>query len=95
MVIAYKMPAVSAWLMRRKGRIPYVGLPNIMAGEFLVPELLQEDATPIALAEALHAQLHDAPLCARLEQRFAAMHVALKRDTAGLAAQAILDVARR
>ncbi len=95
MVIAYKMPALSAWLMRRKGRIPYVGLPNIMAGEFLVPELLQEQATPAALADALHAQLHDASLRARLEQRFAAMHVELKRDTAALAAQAILDVAQR
>lgn len=95
MVIAYKMPAMSAWLMRRKGRIPYVGLPNIMAGEFLVPELLQEQATPAALADALHAQLHDAPLRARLEQRFAAMHVELKRDTAELAAQAIQDVAQQ
>jgi len=55
MVIAYRMPAFSAWLMRRKKMIPWVGLPNILAGEFLVPELLQEQATPAALADALGA----------------------------------------
>ncbi len=59
MVIAYRMPALSAWLMRRKGRIPYVGLPNILSGEFVVPEFLQEQATPQALASALQSQLHD------------------------------------
>lgn len=95
MVIAYKMPPFSAWLMRRKGRIPYVGLPNILSGEFVVPEFLQEHATPEALASALHAQLHDAGLRARLEQRFAVMHEELRRDTAALAAQAIIEVARR
>ena len=59
MVIAYRMPALSAWLMRRKGRIPYVGLPNILAAQPLVPELLQEQATPEALADAVLAQLSD------------------------------------
>jgi len=48
MVISYRMPALSAWIMRRKGYIPYVGLPNIMANEFIVPELLQDAATPEA-----------------------------------------------
>ncbi len=42
MVISYKMPPLSAWIMRRKGSIPYIGLPNILAGEFVVPELVQE-----------------------------------------------------
>ena len=46
MVISYKMPPLSAWIMRRKGSIPYIGLPNILAGEFVVPELVQEIATP-------------------------------------------------
>jgi lipid-A-disaccharide synthase len=93
MVIAYRMPAFSAWLMRRKGTIPWVGLPNILAGEFLVPELLQERATPQALADALQSQLHDAALRDRLERRFVDMHHQLKRDTAMLAANAILEVA--
>ena len=95
MVIAYRMPAFSAWLMRRKGQIPWVGLPNILAGEFLVPELIQERATPAALADALQTQLLDRDLRARLAQRFAAMHDELQRDTASLAADAILEVARR
>lgn len=95
MVIAYRMPRLSAWLMRRKGQIPWVGLPNILAGELLVPELLQERATPEALADALWAQLNDSELRARLERRFASMHEELRRDTASLAAEAILEVARR
>jgi lipid-A-disaccharide synthase len=80
MVIAYRMPAVSAWLMRRR---------------FLVPELLQEQATPAALANALQAQLHDTELRTRLEQRFAAMHQELRRPTASLAAEAIIEVSDR
>jgi lipid-A-disaccharide synthase len=95
MVIAYRMPAVSAWLMRRRQMIPWVGLPNILAGEFLVPELLQEQATPAALANALQAQLHDTELRTRLEQRFAAMHQELRRPTASLAAEAIIEVSDR
>ena len=59
MVIAYRMPALSAWLMRRKGSIPWVGLPNILAGESLVPELLQEQVTPAALADAIQSLLRD------------------------------------
>jgi lipid-A-disaccharide synthase len=95
MVISYRMPAISAWIMRRKGYIPYVGLPNIMAGEFLVPELLQEAATPDALARATLDLLGDADRRARLVARFAEMHRALKRDTPRLAADAILAEAGR
>lgn len=93
MVIAYRMPALSAWIMRRKGTIPWVGLPNILAGESLVPEFLQERATPAAIAEAVAALLGDAAGRDRLAQRFTSMHHELKRDTAALAAQAILGVA--
>jgi len=95
MVIAYRMPALSAWLMRRRGTTPWVGLPNILAREALVPELLQEQATPSALADALQPQLHDAALRARLVQRFGAMHDELRRDTAALAAAAIVEVAKQ
>ncbi len=95
MVIAYRMPALSAWIMRRKGSVPLVGLPNILAGELLVPELLQERATPAAIAEAVHALLGDHARRNRLAERFAAMHLELRRDTAALAAAAILEVAQR
>jgi lipid-A-disaccharide synthase len=95
MVIAYRMPAFSAWLMRRKGRAQFVGLPNILTSEALVPELLQEQATAPAIAAAVRAQLADNPGRARLEQRFAELHEALRRDTVGLVAEAIAEEARR
>jgi lipid-A-disaccharide synthase len=95
MVIAYRMPWLSAWIMRRKGRIPYVGLPNILAGEFVVPELLQEAATPDALAQAMLQQLHDDAGRARLAARFTEMHHELIRDTPRLATDAILAEAAR
>ena len=95
MVIAYRMPALSAWIMRRKGTIPFVGLPNILAGESLVPELLQEQATPAAIAAAVHGLLGDQARRNLLAERFAAMHRELRRDTAALAAASILEVAQR
>lgn len=95
MVIAYRMPALSAWIMRRKGTIPFVGLPNILTGEPLVPELLQEQATPVAIAEAVGALLTDSTRRAALTERFTAMHRELLRDTAALAADSILEVAHR
>jgi lipid-A-disaccharide synthase len=79
MVITYRMPRLTYWLMKRKALLPYVGLPNILAGEFVVPELLQDDATPENLAQALgnwldHKEARDA-----LRERFAAMHQELAR----------------
>lgn len=90
MVIAYKMPPLSHWIMRHMGELSFVGLPNILAREALVPELLQDDATPAALAAALLALLNDSARCDRLRARFAQMHWDLRRDTPALAADAIL-----
>jgi len=95
MVIAYRMPTASYWIMRRMGTVTFVGLPNILAGEALVPELLQDDATPERLADALLAMLDNGPRCARLRERFAAIHESLKRDTPRLAAEAIMATMRR
>ena len=92
MVIAYKMMAASWQLMRHMGYQPWVGLPNILAREFVVPELLQHDATPEAIADALWLQLEDHAGRKRLTQRFTEMHHALLRDTARSSAQAVLDV---
>lgn len=94
MVIAYKMAALSAMLMRRMGYLPWVGLPNILAREWLVPELLQDDATPEALAAALFVQLDDAANRARLEERFTAMHESLRCDTGERAASVIAQLLR-
>jgi lipid-A-disaccharide synthase len=46
MVVVYKLSAVSYWIAKRLVTIPYVSLPNIIAGEYLVPELIQDDANP-------------------------------------------------
>jgi lipid-A-disaccharide synthase len=70
-----------------------VGLPNILSGEFVVPEFLQDQATPQALAEAtiywLDCKAADPTVLRGLETRFDALHERLRRDTGTLAAQAI------
>lgn len=88
MVISYRMHPISWRLMRRKQLQPWVGLPNILCGEFVVPELLQEQATPAALAEAVERLLMP-EAATQVAQRFTELHHALLRDTATLAAQAI------
>jgi lipid-A-disaccharide synthase len=92
MVISYRMPRISAWIMRRKAHIPYAGLPNILAGEFVVPELLQEDATAENLAQALCNQLQDKEVRRRLEQKFLEIHRSLRQDTTVRAVEAILPL---
>ncbi len=92
MVIAYKMMRASWEIMRHMSYQPWIGLPNILAREFLVPELLQHNATPQALADALWTQLEDPARQAMLRQRFTEMHHTLLRDTAGESAQAVLQV---
>lgn len=92
MVIAYKMMEASWQILKHMGYQPWIGLPNILAEEFLVPEFLQSAATPEAMAQALWQQLTDLPLQTRLKQRFTDMHHALLRDTASISAQAVLDV---
>jgi lipid-A-disaccharide synthase len=90
MVITYKMPWFTYWLSKRKKYQPYVGLPNILAGRFVVPELLQEDATPENLAQALLNLVADKAAVSELESIFTGMHVALRQDSSHKAAQAIL-----
>jgi lipid-A-disaccharide synthase len=95
MVIAYRMPAASYWIMRQMGTVTFVGLPNILAGEALVPELIQGEASPQRLADELLAMLDDRPRCEQLRERFAAMHESLRRDTPRLAAEAIMATIKR
>jgi lipid-A-disaccharide synthase len=95
MVIAYRMNALSWQIMRRMRLQPWVGLPNILCREFVVPELLQHDASPQALAAAVMQWL-DAP--ARrdaLTTRFTEIHHLLRRDTARTATDAIAKVLAR
>lgn len=96
MVIAYHMGAFSWWMMRRKRLQPWVGLPNILAGDFVVPELLQDAATPDALAAEVLRWLDDlgqgAPRTQAVQATFTTLHHTLQRDTAQLATDAIAQV---
>lgn len=96
MVISYNMHPWSYKLMRRKQLQPWVGLPNILCSDFVVPELLQEQASPEALAQAV-AQWLDDGKSARAQvfatqQRFTALHQDLCKDTTSLSAHAIQKV---
>jgi lipid-A-disaccharide synthase len=79
MVITYRLSPLTHWLVKRKLLLPYVGLPNILAGEFIVPELLQDDATPGNLAQALGNWLDNKIARERLRARFAALHAELAK----------------
>jgi lipid-A-disaccharide synthase len=90
MVIAYHMSALSWQIMRRKKLQPWVGLPNILCQDFVVPELLQQAATPRALADAVLNGLAAKPAqVADLQQRFTELHLQLRQDTPKIAAHAI------
>ena len=90
MVITYRMPRVSWWMMNPRRYQPYVGLPNILAGEFVVPEFLQDAATPENLAQSVLDLLNDAPRRERIRQRFAGMLTELRQNTSQKAADAVM-----
>lgn len=89
MVIAYRMHALNWWRMKGRGLLPWVGLPNILARDFVVPELIQDDCTPDRLAEAAEDWLADAPRRTALHARFTELHEQLRQNTAQRAADAI------
>jgi lipid-A-disaccharide synthase len=91
MVITYHMPTMSWQILKRMKYLPYVGLPNILAGRFLVPELLQKDATPQKLSETSLKLLGDKNHQKELKQAFTEMHLSLKQNSAQKAAQVVLS----
>lgn len=92
MVIAYRQSPITWALMRSMLYLPYVGMPNILAGERLVPELLQDEATPAGLAAALLALHRDQAAQRRQVERFREFHALLRQNTAAKAADAVLSV---
>ena len=82
MVIAYRMHPLSWALMKRMAYQPWVGLPNILCEEFVVPELIQEACTASALAREAVAWLSDPVRTASLANRFMDLHLTLRQDTA-------------
>ena len=92
MVITYHLAALNWWRMRRMAYQPWFGLPNILSGQFVVPELIQDAATPEALAREGLAWLDDAPRCAAVQARFTDLHHQLRQNTASKASDAIAQV---
>ncbi|GHT84815.1 lipid-A-disaccharide synthase [Betaproteobacteria bacterium] len=90
MVISYRMGKWQYRLLKRMAYLPWVGLPNILSEACVVPELLQDEATPQALADAIERWLNDPAACAALTERFTALHQTLRCDAAARAAEAIL-----
>jgi lipid-A-disaccharide synthase len=94
MVVTYRMSSAGwrtlHWL--RRPYLPYVGLPNILSGEFIVPELLQDDATAENLAQATLNLLADKVVRERLAERFDHLRTSLRQDAAARAAGAIAEV---
>jgi lipid-A-disaccharide synthase len=95
MVITYRVSRLTWWLVRRRVYVSHAGMPNILAGETIVPELLQEDATPEKLSEALLALLRDKSLRERLDGHFERIRDMLRQNTGEKAAAAIMPLLSR
>ena len=93
MVISYKISPLTYAYVKRKIKVPHVGLPNILLGREAVPELLQSRAKPQLLADALIKWYESPEECAALQRDFHELHHMLRRDTAELAAQNVLEEA--
>ena len=92
MVISYKISGLSWQLMKRMGYLPWVGLPNILLRDFVVPERLQHDATPEQLSRDVLDWLDHPAKSAAVVQRFTELHQTLRRNTAQAATDAIAQV---
>lgn len=89
MVIAYRVNWISYFMMKPMQLQPWIGLPNILSGEFVVPELIQQGANPESLARALLDWLEAPGRMAAVREKFVALHELLRRDSAQLATDAI------
>ncbi len=92
MVIGYAMHAISWQLMKRMAYQPWVGLPNILEREFVVPERIQQHCNPMQLERDVLDWLDDAPRRERVAARFTELHLRLRQDTARRATDALAQV---
>jgi lipid-A-disaccharide synthase len=95
MVIAYAVNWLTYRMMRSMQLQPWVGLPNILCNEFVVPELLQDEANPESLAAAVLEWLGSPARMAAVQEKFCVLHTLLRRDTVTLATDAIQQVIQR
>lgn len=92
MVVSYKTGWLTHAIISRMLKVPYVSLPNLLAGRELVPEVLQDDATAQRLAELLLARLGDSALAITLRRDFTQIHQQIKCNGNEKAAEAVLSV---
>ena len=92
MVVAYKLSPLSYWLLSRLVKTEFIALPNLLAGEALVPELLQDQVTAESLSDNVGLWLDQPQRVQELRQRFAGIHRDLRRDASHAAAQAIAEL---
>jgi lipid-A-disaccharide synthase len=93
-IIYYRVSAITAGIVIPRLLLPYVGLPNVLAGRFVVPEFLQDEATVANLSRAALNLYDDTVTRRRLEELFAQMAQSLSADTEGLVADAVLTELR-
>lgn len=92
MVIVYRMPWFTKQIAKLLVKTPYAGLPNLLANELLVPELIQEAVTPEAIAAQVVDYLDHPDKVAELKNKFIALHKKLQMDSAALSAASILNM---
>ena len=92
MVVAYKLNKITYEIAKRLIRIPYVSLPNILAGELIVPECLQSQCTPEILCDELMNWIGNEQSVIQLEQKFLEIHQKIKAPSRQLAGNAVLDL---
>jgi lipid-A-disaccharide synthase len=92
MVVAYKLSPLTYWLAKRLVKVENVSLPNLLANETLVPELIQHEATPEKLGQAVLNYLENMELNEAVSRRFDEIHQTLRQDASQQAANAVLDL---
>jgi lipid-A-disaccharide synthase len=97
MVVGYRIAPLTHAIVKGMGmlKVDRYALPNVLAGDTLVPELMQDDCTPGKLADAVLHWLHDPAAVAALQPRFRELHVQLRRDASARAADAIAELVAR
>ena len=91
MVITYRLSRFSWWIASMVVKVPFAGLPNLLAGKAVVPELLQDDATPEKLGGALLRFLENPKQADLLEEEFRRIHTVLRNRADERAADAVLE----
>jgi lipid-A-disaccharide synthase len=92
MVIAYKLGRISYALMKRMKLQPWVGLPNILSQDFIVPELIQDQATPIGVANEIEKWLDHPDAVSQLKDKLLHLHQSLQQETSSLVIEAVQKV---